>query len=483
MSKTQKLAERKKIADQEALDQAKALLEEKGLGFNADNAELPPEDVDDKEVAKSAWETLKSFVPYTNAYYEAQAAEDEMGDLRKIRIEKVKAGDLFNATKTGNHEEALESMMAETNNDFFYFNRLRTKMEAEGKFTIEKPLEDPFSKLEKGAEKNRLKKAFRSVYSAFEGGFEGEGEEGPKVRRKKNRGCGWKGRNDKGESLKCQNIVIRKARKKVLSNPNDPNSKLIDDPDDHEIEYCPYHTLECIMPHHAELKEKAPISVPNFEAMCMECYVTKRRAQPPAFKLTTVPGIINGTLSALALEASLIEEGKYKQKKKEEEDDGNNNKFTKKDATTCQWKPNPNNENLFGFVCNNLFFQVPKEHKNKEDPEKNIFDCCGYHLPQCYRDHPSGGSAVITVPNEHGLCSMHYLAEFGVPPEYQDPPYPGMEKGKAKDFWKRGAGKHWASPDSEPPDDIVVHYYEVPEKPTDFIQKLILANKKRLIAQ
>jgi hypothetical protein len=469
MSKSRKLAERKEIDRQERIAQTKQLIEDLGEDFK-DN-ELPPEEVSQKEVKKSIFSTFKSFVPYTNEYYEALKAEEEMDDLKGIRIEKVIAKDLLNMTKTGLHEEALEQMMSETNNDFYYFNRLRTKLESEGKLQLEKVYEDPFSKLEKGVEKNRLKKAFRLHYSTAyaeenEDKLEfAEEDETPVKKVKKRRGCGWKGRNEKGEQLKCINIVIRKKA-------NEQGMMV-------EIEYCPYHTRLCTDQSHVELDEPTEIRTPNAEALCSECYINKMRKQPPMFTVTTCPGLQNTTLTALGLEADLIEKGKHRAHSEEGTEDGR--KWKRKVVTTCQWRPNPNNEELFGYMCNNNFFQLPAAELKKGEPPP-VFDCCAYHLSQCYREHPVGASAVIVTPNEYGLCDMHYLAEFGDPPLKIDAVHiPGVVKGKAKDFWRRTKGRHWASPKSDPIADIYLHTFEVEPKPVDFIESIIRMNKRRLI--
>lgn len=167
MKKLERQRAQKKKAYEEDIALAKEKADEGGYGFI--DHELPPDEVDEKEVARSLWYTVKTFIPYSNEYYEAMAAEEEMDNLKKIRIEKVKAADLLTMAKIGRHEEALESMMAETNYDFFYFNKLKMKMEEEGKFKFEPP-KDPniFELLEKGPNRNRLRKAINQSYSAMD---------------------------------------------------------------------------------------------------------------------------------------------------------------------------------------------------------------------------------------------------------------------------------------------------------------------------
>jgi hypothetical protein len=151
--------------EQERLEQINNKLTEMGIAdFNHDT---PPDEVDEASVQRSTYKTLISMIPYTNAWYEAKAAEDEMDGLKAIRIEKTKASDLLALAKIPNRsEEALRKLMSETNNDFHYFNRLRTKLESEGKFVPFKPAKNMFK--DAGGAKNRVKKAFRKNFSILD---------------------------------------------------------------------------------------------------------------------------------------------------------------------------------------------------------------------------------------------------------------------------------------------------------------------------
>ena len=154
MSKAARIADREKAT---ARENAKMLLERASeLGLNYQEVELPPEELEEAQYKKSILNSLASMIPYTQAWYEATAAEEEMDDLGKIRIERAKCDDLVAMSKMGKHEEALAKMMSETNNDFFYFNKLRVKMEAEGKIKVEVPNLNPFKDLEHGKGRNRL---------------------------------------------------------------------------------------------------------------------------------------------------------------------------------------------------------------------------------------------------------------------------------------------------------------------------------------
>lgn len=163
MKKLERQRKAKQAALQEDLERMKKGVEQKGQGFV--QVELPPDEVDEEQVRRSLYTSLMTFLPFTNEYYEAKAAEDEMDDLKKIRVERVKAGDLMAMSKMGRHEDALDTMMSETNYDFFYFNKLKMKMEAEGKFSFTPPdTSSLFATLDKG-KKNRLRKAIQQVLS------------------------------------------------------------------------------------------------------------------------------------------------------------------------------------------------------------------------------------------------------------------------------------------------------------------------------
>ena len=154
MSKATRIADREKATNRE---NARMLLERaEELGLNYHEVELPPDELEETQYKKTILSSLTSMIPYTQAWYEANAAEDEMDDLGKIRIERAQCADLVAMTKMGRHEEALAKMMAETNNDFFYFNKLRMKMEAEGKIKVEVPNLNPFKDLEQGKGRNRF---------------------------------------------------------------------------------------------------------------------------------------------------------------------------------------------------------------------------------------------------------------------------------------------------------------------------------------
>jgi len=97
MSKLARMKKQAEVAKEERLSQAKKKIDEAGLGFV--DYELPPDEVSEKEVRRSLLTSIRTFIPYTNEWYEAAAAEEEMDDLRKIRIEPRSASMMRHWTK------------------------------------------------------------------------------------------------------------------------------------------------------------------------------------------------------------------------------------------------------------------------------------------------------------------------------------------------------------------------------------------------
>ena len=153
------------LARQEAEEQE--LLKEKmdKAGLSYEDHELPDDDV---VVKKSFIESLKGMWPWSDEYYEAEAAEEEMDNLKAIRVERARAEDMLAMTKVGDHEKALSIMMSETNNDFFFFNKLKTKWSEEGKWEYDEPELNPFGILEAQQRRNRVRRAFRAIYPSIQ---------------------------------------------------------------------------------------------------------------------------------------------------------------------------------------------------------------------------------------------------------------------------------------------------------------------------
>jgi hypothetical protein len=128
-------AEAKKRKQQELKDDLASKMNDLGLAYHDDD--IPPEEVDAKDIAKPLLYTLRSLVPYTAEWYETNNAEDEMDDFRALQVATSRANNIVTMTKVGRHEDALEIMMADTNHDFHYFNKMKAKAIEEGKFKVD----------------------------------------------------------------------------------------------------------------------------------------------------------------------------------------------------------------------------------------------------------------------------------------------------------------------------------------------------------
>lgn len=464
MSKLQRMKKQKEIAKQEHKAQAAEKLKEVGMEFV--DEELPPDEVDEKEVRRSLLTSLRTFIPYTNEWYEAMAAEEEMDDLTKIRIERVKAQDLYTLTKIGRHDEALDAMMAETNHDFFFFNKLKHKMEQEGKWKFDFSKGGLFGDA-RNLHRNRLRKAANAVYGALDASVTDElarlsNAEAKAAKRYDQDGpCNWRGKNKDGEAMKCENRRMLKP-----PHPDDPPRKKNDPPE--VLACCRYHTPFCVSDIH-ELRAQVKIKVPNDEALCSECYMMKRGKKPPPLIATIVPGAVPTALAraqsagpptssgAIALydDPSLGDDSHALSPAGEAR--------RKKHANRCTWQPHPDNTKARGYECCNDRLVHPL-HDLK-------LPTCAWHCTACVRDHTGGSSSAITVPNEYALCAQHYLAEMGHPVKAPPFPYPGMQLKLARDHWK--GKRHFAVPKEDPPPDLMLTEYEEPDPPSDFVDKMV----------
>lgn len=485
MKKLERQKKAKKLAHDEEVKLMKQMTVDKGQGFV--DYEIPPDEVDEEKLRRSLYTSIMTFIPYTNEYYEALAAEEEMDDLGKIRIEKVKAQDLYAMSKVGRHEDALQSMMAETNYDFFYFNKLKMKMELEGKFKFNMPDNTSlFSALDSGPNRNRLRKAINQVYNALGGKLTDELQRLGQVSSagraasaaKDHDGdepCVWRGKNKAGDAMKCEN---HRFERPTFADPLNPNKKKKKE----FFQYCCYHVPFCISDLH-EVGQSIKIKTPNDQALCAECYMLKNKKRPILLTSDGVPGVIPVTL----INAKHLSKMTEKDGENDSDDEKNKEKAKKKkgknanaaNPNQCPWQPTPEEANaepaLRKFECCN--------DKYKDEATQFVYPYCLWHQRLCIRDHSNDENSVglITVPNAHGLCMMHFLAEFHDKPPNPPFPFPGMKFRRKKDFWKHDPlHSHWALPRlptlplshrAPPPPDVVIKEYTPPEPPESMAQQ------------
>lgn len=477
MQKEARMRAQAELAKKESLAATASQLEKAGLNFV--NHELPPDEVDEKEVEQSTWSSIRTFIPYTNEWWEARRAEEEMDALNKIRVEKIKANDLVVMTKTGRAEEALAKMMAETNNDFFFFNKLKYKMEQEGTFKYADPRKatDPFTAISRGAKTNRLKRAINTTIDTDDDDM---GDISSQLSKLKSRGissssstvrgkigsdmkissdiditCNWRGRDSSKNNLRCDNKrMIRRPRSNDKSGSSLPEM----------LPCCVYHTSYCTSDSHPITTERVRIDIPNELALCSECYLSKKGMNCAALTPIMSPGVIP---ASLMVKQSIAAFNRSSSKKNETNDFGSNSNSnnatvvvtsnvqkSKLKNNECMWIPQPGNMKGRGYEC------VNKKHKGLET--------CLWHTMFCIRSHPNDKkNAVITIPNPLGLCAMHYLSEQGIPPPIVDIPFPGMIMKKSNDFWLKG--RHFATPKKPPPEIIIPKPYNKFFPPIDFL--------------
>ena len=468
MSKLERMKRQADIAKKENIQQAELKLKDTNMEFV--DHELPPDEVDEKEVQKSLLTSIRTFIPYTNEWYEALAAEEEMDDLRKIKIEKVKASDLYTLTKIGRHEEALDQMMSETNNDFFYFNKLKYKLEQEGKWKYDFKKNSEAFGVDQNVHRNRLRKAVNTIYGTLDENVTDElarlsnAESKYTKRYDHSAPCNWRGKNKDGEAMRCENIRMERPPR------SDQPTKKKNEPAD-ILACCCYHTPHCISEVH-EINAEVKIKIPNSDAYCAECYMMKRGKKPPPLTATIVPGAVLSSMVKLSSPPATAKSATYKGNVSGL--DGTDAQSTsgesaysaakrKKNANKCTWQSSIDNPRTRGYECCNEKFIHPIT--------KIKFSTCSWHLTQCIRDHPDGINSVITVPNPFGLCSQHFLAETGQPVKPTVFPYPGMQVKLARDHWK--GKRHFAVPKEEPPPVLVMKEYMEPYKPQDFVEKMV----------
>lgn len=436
---------------QEKIAHLQKILQEKGLNFEEN--EIPPDEVDPSLVSKTAWQQFRALIPYTAEWYESRQAETEMDDLTKVRLEKAKARDLLAMAKTGQHEEALERMMSETNNDFFFFNKLMTKMQEEGTFSFDKPELNPFESLQKGTGRNRIKKAAVATFNVIDEGAmkmasaqmnaNTETATDKKIPPQDPSAlCKWRGKSKDGDFLQCSNVRMMHPFRKV---------KITTGAEEFEqLQTCSYHNKICVSDDRHN-GASVNVTMPNKDSLCAECFLMKNGSKPPVVLMETCVGVAPITLS-IAPKATEETEKKVD----DEFLDNKGRQLTEK--TKCCWVPESTNIAMRGWICDDCVFY------NKQI--KRHVRTCPMHLKFCIRPHVDNVGSLITKPNREGLCENHYLAEMGEPCPTAPWPFPKMRK---KNITGQGR-KHFASPNWAPSNDIEISEYEPPDEPEDYIE-------------
>lgn len=404
------------------------------LGLQNKNRELPPDEVDRKEVAKDTLYTLQTFIPYTEAWWEARAAEEELDDLKHIRKEIQAANELVAMTKMGRHEDALKELMDDTNQDFHYFNKLKNAEISKGRFVYDAKALDPFKGLYNDA--NRIRKAARMTFDVIDSQLLKQimipQSTVKKVVKKdpKDQSCPWRGKGKNNDDLKCSNDIYIDPVKTV----KDKYGK------DIPIIYpeCVYHISRCTGPEHIGLGPL--INIPNADGYCTQCYFTKYKKKVPTLTPELCPGVCP-CIIVDSNDAPIIE--------------------------LCKWRPSTEDSvsGLRGYICRNAVIRNPET--------KDLLSTCGLHVTFCLRSHIDN-RGFIEIPNIYGLCIRHHVAEFNAAPIPMPAPYPGMVRRTQNKGWTVKP-KMWSAPTWLPQEDIYGKIFIPKPPPTTFFEKLSAA--------
>mmetsp|Transcript_16109 Transcript_16109/g.24282 ORF Transcript_16109/g.24282 Transcript_16109/m.24282 type:complete len:1767 (-) Transcript_16109:119-5419(-) len=441
------------------------------LGMVYEDVDIPPDEVDRKDVSKSMLHTFKAMIPYTNEYYEALQAEEEMDDLFKIQVEKTRARELVSKSRVGRHDEALEEMMDETDHDFHYFNKIKHRQELEGKFKYVPRSTNPFKYMEG---QNRLRKAVAMQFGLLDDELLKKlsahgrdlASQGVKLQDDKHLPCSWRGKGENDVDLHCSGPRAAHTTKTVKNNRNEDVPMY--------TAHCAYHALSCLGFHEEEYPPK--IFTPNSEGLCTECYVHKMKTLPPRLTPDSVPTVFDpkdpqGQVGADDEDRGSVDEvsssvADQRYLALQEERDAESGGLT--EDSLCCWVPSAEESltQMRGYICRNKVFRHPVTMK--------LLRTCALHVKFCVKPHEDGGAVggLIETPNIHALCNMHHVAEHGIAPLKLNFPYPGMEHRLKNKGWMVKPG-HWAAPSWPPLRDVVSKkQYRVPEKPIGYMNKM-----------
>jgi uncharacterized protein YcaQ len=129
----------------------------------ADNASVVSADKEDEgslqTPTKPMYNSIMSLIPFTNAWYEANVAEEELDNLTKIHMEVYRSEHIVRQCKAGEHEEILQQLLADVpGQDFHYFNKFMHEQRESGGWNWVSPLRSGLFAVHQS---NRLRKAMR----------------------------------------------------------------------------------------------------------------------------------------------------------------------------------------------------------------------------------------------------------------------------------------------------------------------------------
>jgi hypothetical protein len=111
--------------------------------------------------------SIRTIIPYTEEWHEANSAMADLEDLRRIEYDLNLNRNLVTMVKIGKYSDALDTMMkGNKQRDFGMFNKLRDEMVREG--TYNPPPEGMFSRHKTRARRNHENSLERAFFSTPE---------------------------------------------------------------------------------------------------------------------------------------------------------------------------------------------------------------------------------------------------------------------------------------------------------------------------
>ena len=397
---------------------------------------------------------LLSLIPGTDAYKRAAAAQAILDNVDGMKAEIVRSGEIMKLIDEGLFENALK----ETKNDLLgadptkyldygrYNKFLGTAKESgEWRWAPPKHMQRKVKLSKKDQHKADIMKKWKLCQRALAGEHMiadteevsahlnivlkgATGTYGSSAAKSDQ--CTWRKDDAEGQLYLCGNSKFVHPTRKVMDALGVEVKEI--------SKCCAWHVRDCTGEHGGK---HVRISIPNEDALCATCYLTKHGRQPNG-RVTpfTVPGVRRDFSNAAGGGGGKMGAGT--------KSGGGDEKSPRQELTEfsiCSWVPNREVSRERGLTCINVVFRNPET--------RALCPTCAWHVPKCV--HPShvkdtdDRPSRILIKNEHGLCIAHHVAKFKKPPEEKEFPYPGMVL-KHQAVEVVGIQSHWAAPSMEP---------------------------------
>ena len=402
-------------------------------------------------------EGILSLVPGTKAYRRAAEAQAILDNVQGMKDEIVRSNDIMKLVDEGLFDNALkETKLDLIGNDptkyldYGRYNKFLNTAKGSGEWHWRPPkhMQRKVKLSKKDQHKADIMKKWKLCQRSLAGehmigdteevtehlsvvlkgaaGSYGSGGGGQKSDQ-----CTWKKDDATGQLFLCTNSKFVHPTKMQMDALGVQVKEV--------AKVCAWHVRDCTGEHGGK---HVRISVPNEDALCATCYLSKHGRQPNA-RVThfTVPGVRKDFSDAAGPGAG----GGGKGGKGKGGADVKSPRAQLTETSICSWVPNREVSRERGLTCINVV------HRNPET--RALCPTCAWHVPKCI--HPShlkdtdDRPSRILVKNEHGLCIAHHVAKFKKPPDETEFPYPGMVP-KHQAVEVKGVAKHWAAPKAEP---------------------------------